>query len=198
MAADRWQEFRYITLPLLGRYIELAVLLGTIYVLQLFGEIFVATQGGPGTATTTVPYYVYQTISQSNDVGSCVGAGRAGRGRRLGHRGAVCCACWPARSAGVRKNDRSPVASAAVRRRHGAAPAGLRPGAMCCSTALTYVIALLVFFPILWTVLTGFKTEANAVALPPSLIFTPTLEHTSERAWSDANYFVVFRPLGSC
>jgi sorbitol/mannitol transport system permease protein len=64
------KEFIYITLPLIGRYIQLAVLLGTIYVLQLFGEIFVATQGGPGTATTTVPYYVYQTISQSSDVGS--------------------------------------------------------------------------------------------------------------------------------
>jgi sorbitol/mannitol transport system permease protein len=68
-------EFRFITLPLLGRYIELAVLLGTIYVLQIFGEIFVATQGGPGTATTTVPYYVYQTISQSNDVGSSAAQG---------------------------------------------------------------------------------------------------------------------------
>src|SRR5256714_3773930 len=68
-------EFRFITLPLLGRYIELAVLLGTIYVLQIFGEIFVATQGVPGTATTTVPYYVYQTISQSNDVGSSTAQG---------------------------------------------------------------------------------------------------------------------------
>jgi sorbitol/mannitol transport system permease protein len=68
-------EFRFITLPLLGRYIELAVLLGTIYVLQLFGEIFVATQGGPGTATTTVPYYVYQTIAQSNDVGTSAAQG---------------------------------------------------------------------------------------------------------------------------
>src|SRR5205085_11982263 len=68
-------EFRFIILPLLGRYIELAVLLGTIYVLQIFGEIFVATQGGPGTATTTVPYYVYQTISQSNDVGSSTAQG---------------------------------------------------------------------------------------------------------------------------
>jgi sorbitol/mannitol transport system permease protein len=63
-------ELRYITLPLLGSYIELAVLLGTIYVLQIFGEIYVATQGGPGTATTTLPYYVYQTISQANDVGT--------------------------------------------------------------------------------------------------------------------------------
>ena len=63
-------EFRRITLPLLAPYIELAVLLGMIYILQLFGEIFVATQGGPGTQTTTIPYYVYQTISQANDVGT--------------------------------------------------------------------------------------------------------------------------------
>src|SRR5213596_1379870 len=63
-------EFRRITLPLLGPYFELASLLGLIYILQLFGEIFVSTQGGPGTETTTIPYYVYQTISQANDVGS--------------------------------------------------------------------------------------------------------------------------------
>ncbi|HEY2555985.1 MAG TPA: sugar ABC transporter permease [Diaminobutyricibacter sp.] len=63
-------EFRRITVPLLGPYFQLAVLLGMIYILQLFGEIFVATQGGPGTATTTIPYYIYQTISQANDVGS--------------------------------------------------------------------------------------------------------------------------------
>ena len=56
-------------------YIELAVLLGTIYVLQLFGEIYVATQGGPGSETTTLPYYVYQTISQANDVGSAAAQG---------------------------------------------------------------------------------------------------------------------------
>jgi sorbitol/mannitol transport system permease protein len=63
-------ELRRITLPLLGPYFELAVLLGLIYILQLFGEIFVATQGGPGTETTTLPYYIYQTISQANDVGT--------------------------------------------------------------------------------------------------------------------------------
>jgi sorbitol/mannitol transport system permease protein len=68
-------EFRRITLPLLGPYFELAVLLGMIYILQLFGEIFVATQGGPGTSTTTIPYYVYQTISQANDVGSASAQG---------------------------------------------------------------------------------------------------------------------------
>ncbi len=68
--ADALSEFRSITLPMLNPYIELCVLLGTIYVLQLFGEIYVATQGGPGSATTTLPYYVFQTISQANDVGT--------------------------------------------------------------------------------------------------------------------------------
>ncbi len=59
-------------------------------------------------------------------------------------------------------------------------------------TALTYVIAFLFFFPILWTVLTGLKTEANAVALPPSLIFKPILDHF-QSAITDAGYFAYFR-----
>src|SRR5262249_21228097 len=63
-------EFRRITLPLLGPYLQLALLLGMVYILPLFAEIFVATQGGPGTETTTLPYYIYQTISQANDVGT--------------------------------------------------------------------------------------------------------------------------------
>jgi sorbitol/mannitol transport system permease protein len=68
-------EFRRITLPLLGPYLELAVLLGMIYILQLFAEIFVGTQGGPGTETTTIPYYVYQTIAEGNDVGTASALG---------------------------------------------------------------------------------------------------------------------------
>ena len=73
--ANSWHEFVSITLPLVRPYIELAVLLATVYVLQLFGEIYVATQGGPGSETTTLPYYVYQTISQSNDVGTAAAQG---------------------------------------------------------------------------------------------------------------------------
>jgi sorbitol/mannitol transport system permease protein len=44
-------------------------------------------------------------------------------------------------------------------------------------TLLTYAIALLIFFPILWMVLTSFKTEAEAFAFPPTLAFTPTLDN---------------------
>ena len=44
-------------------------------------------------------------------------------------------------------------------------------------TAFTYLLTIVIFFPILWMVLTGLKTEANAVALPPSLFFQPTFEN---------------------
>ena len=58
-------------------------------------------------------------------------------------------------------------------------------------TTLTYVIAILFFFPILWTVLTGFKTEGNAVAQPPALFFQPTLENY-RNALIETNYFGFF------
>src|SRR4029079_12337554 len=45
--ASAMQTFRHITLPFLRRYLDLATLLGTIYVLQTFDAIFTITQGGP-------------------------------------------------------------------------------------------------------------------------------------------------------
>src|SRR5262249_31661549 len=42
---------------------------------------------------------------------------------------------------------------------------------------LTILLALLIFFPVLWMVLTSFKTEADAFATPPQLIFQPTLDN---------------------
>src|SRR5450830_1718033 len=53
---------------------------------------------------------------------------------------------------------------------------------------LAWAIAILIFFPIFWMVLTSFKTEIDAFATPPQFIFTPTLEnylHINERS----NYF---------
>jgi sorbitol/mannitol transport system permease protein len=57
-------------------------------------------------------------------------------------------------------------------------------------TVLTYVLTIVIFFPILWMVLTGLKTEANAVAQPPSLFFQPTLENFRNALTS--NYFDFF------
>src|SRR6266571_4906341 len=43
-------------------------------------------------------------------------------------------------------------------------------------TALTYLLVFLLIFPVLWMVLTGFKTEIAAITIPPTLFFQPTLD----------------------
>ena len=43
-------------------------------------------------------------------------------------------------------------------------------------TLLGWIVALLMAFPILWMALTAFKSEAQAIASPPLLIFHPTLD----------------------
>ena len=60
------------------------------------------------------------------------------------------------------------------------------------NTAVAWGIGLLIFFPILWTILTSFKTEAEAIASPPSfLAFDWTLEnYATVQARSD--YFLHF------
>jgi polyol transport system permease protein len=48
------------------------------------------------------------------------------------------------------------------------------------TTVCAWLIGIAIFFPILWTVLTSFKTEAEAIASPPSfLVFEWTLENYS-------------------
>lgn len=43
-------------------------------------------------------------------------------------------------------------------------------------TALAWILGCLMFFPIFWMILTGFKTEVGAISSPPQFIFTPTME----------------------
>jgi sorbitol/mannitol transport system permease protein len=73
--ASPMQIFRYITLPHLRRYIELAALLGTVYVVQTFDAIFTITQGGPGSATTNLPYEIYLTMFRKFEYGEAAAAG---------------------------------------------------------------------------------------------------------------------------
>ena len=42
---------------------------------------------------------------------------------------------------------------------------------------LAWLAALLMFFPIFWMVLASFKTEVGAIATPPQIVFTPTLQN---------------------
>lgn len=67
--ATTWQEFRNITLPHLWRFAQLGGLLGTVFIVQEIDPIFMMTEGGPGDATTTLPYYVYEKARESFDIG---------------------------------------------------------------------------------------------------------------------------------
>ncbi|TDQ53081.1 carbohydrate ABC transporter permease [Actinorugispora endophytica] len=73
--ASRWQMFVGITLPHLRRYIELGVLLGSIYVVNTFDTIYMMTQGGPGTASANLPFYIYQRTFLGFDIGQSAAMG---------------------------------------------------------------------------------------------------------------------------
>src|SRR5205823_2925666 len=73
--ASGFQTFRFITLPHLRQYIELSALLGSIYVVQTFDAIFTITQGGPGAATTNLPYEIYLTMFRKYEYGEAAAAG---------------------------------------------------------------------------------------------------------------------------
>ncbi|KLN58993.1 mannitol ABC transporter permease [Kiloniella spongiae] len=45
------------------------------------------------------------------------------------------------------------------------------------AVAGAWLVAILFFFPIFWMVLTSFKTELQAIAIPPLLVFEPTLDN---------------------
>ncbi|MFE7118453.1 carbohydrate ABC transporter permease [Streptomyces sp. NPDC057654] len=71
--ANAWQTFRYLTLPHLRRYLELGILLGSIYVVQNFDAVFTITSGGLGTAN--LPYTIYQTFYGAHEYGMASAAG---------------------------------------------------------------------------------------------------------------------------
>jgi polyol transport system permease protein len=69
------QEFRYIVLPHLNRFIQLGALLGSVYIVQEFDSIYMTTQGGPGTASTNLPFLIYQIAFAKKDVGEASALG---------------------------------------------------------------------------------------------------------------------------
>lgn len=73
--AGTWLTFRLITLPHLRRYIELGVLLGIIYVVNTFDQIYLMTAGGPGTASANLPFYIYQRAFLGFDIGQAAAMG---------------------------------------------------------------------------------------------------------------------------
>ncbi|MBV8663018.1 MAG: carbohydrate ABC transporter permease [Hyphomicrobiales bacterium] len=57
-------------------------------------------------------------------------------------------------------------------------------------TAAAWVVGLLIFFPILWTFLTSFKTEADAFAIPPKFLFFQWTPENYLEVQSRSNYLL--------
>jgi alpha-1,4-digalacturonate transport system permease protein len=59
--ASPWRTLTRITLPMLMPNLIVVLVLAAIHAVQIFDEVFVLTGGGPGTATTFIVQFIYQT-----------------------------------------------------------------------------------------------------------------------------------------
>ncbi len=70
MDGANWlNRFWFIMLPHIARAMTVVVLIQTIFLLSIFAEILVTTNGGPGTATTNLTYLIYVSSLLQFDVG---------------------------------------------------------------------------------------------------------------------------------
>jgi multiple sugar transport system permease protein len=73
--ASGWRQFFWITLPLLRRPLMLVTILQLIACFQVFGLVDIMTKGGPGGATRSLVYYLFERAFTNSQLG--YGAGIA-------------------------------------------------------------------------------------------------------------------------
>lgn len=64
--AGRWQQFRFVTLPMLRPTVLFVAVITSIGYLQFFEEAFVMTRGGPLNSTLSVSYHIYNQFGFGN------------------------------------------------------------------------------------------------------------------------------------
>lgn len=67
--ATPWEQFRYITLPMMRYNLAIGFLLMLIYNIRNFSMIWVMTRGGPGLSSTTLPVMIYRVAFVDFKVG---------------------------------------------------------------------------------------------------------------------------------
>ena len=73
--ANYRNRFLLIVLPHLSRAITVVILIQTIFLLSIFAEILVTTNGGPGTASTNLTFLIYAQSLLQFDVGGGAAGG---------------------------------------------------------------------------------------------------------------------------
>jgi sorbitol/mannitol transport system permease protein len=71
--ASPFAYFGYIVLPHISRAITVVILIETIFLLNVFAEIRVTTNGGP--STTNLPFRIFELATNANDVGGAAAGG---------------------------------------------------------------------------------------------------------------------------
>jgi multiple sugar transport system permease protein len=67
--ASGWHQFRYITLPLMKPFINIAIVLNVIYVFNSLPIIWVMTEGGPANGTDILVTYLYKLAFRFGQLG---------------------------------------------------------------------------------------------------------------------------------
>ena len=165
-ATPSWRVLWRITLPLLWPNLMVVIVLALIKAVQTFDEVFVLTGGGPGHRNAAGgPVHLRDRVRQP-------GAEFRPRRRRLGcsRRRAVRADADPARPDPARK-ERHEMASMALAR-HVSVGGGPAPLHWTDYAAYVYLAlgVVLMFGPVLWLVLSSFKTQAACLEFPPSLL----------------------------
>ena len=152
-ARGRSTQFRRITVPLISPTILLTSIITIVGSLQVFAQIAVLTQGGPGMSTTVLVYYLYQQAFQFHHFGYgstlsiLLFADRAGAHRRASGR----CA-----RGGSSMKPKVPLRARVA-----------LYGLLC-------VLAIPFVFPTWWMVTSSFKPVSDIFAFPPTLSCRPT------------------------
>ncbi len=68
-------RFIHLTIPHMSRAITVVILIQTIFLLAVYAEILVTTNGGPGYASTNLPFLIYRTALLGYDVGGASAGG---------------------------------------------------------------------------------------------------------------------------
>ncbi|WP_150307448.1 carbohydrate ABC transporter permease [Planctomonas psychrotolerans] len=73
--AGAWNQFRYITVPMVGPSTFFLLIMNVIYSFQVFDIVYVMTGGGPGYSTSVLVTYAYQNGFVTRDQGYAAAIG---------------------------------------------------------------------------------------------------------------------------
>jgi multiple sugar transport system permease protein len=67
--ANRWQVFRYLTIPMMMPVLLTVIFIRLMDALRVVDEVFMLTSGGPGTATQFIGIHIYRVVVPKTDYG---------------------------------------------------------------------------------------------------------------------------------